>query len=253
MAKVYIPTSQFNLTPDLILKILADKFAAIGVPADVSTAKVQFLDRSDGEVANGLYDIDKDEVTVFLPQRPHAPVDTLWSLVHEVAHRIWYKYLDRVSKQAWLSFVQNVGSRFTPEAIKARIAAIKSGKHDALWFWFKANKANDYAKFADYLKSVRYANPGLPRDYSASDAKEAWADGLTDLVLGRSRNGSKMQRLSPDGKKLMLTLIRTSKVECVQGKVIPSRLLRGPLFGETPPRFVIFDAKLPKKDVYVTP
>lgn len=190
----------------------------LGISENWLSGPIKFVNRPNGEDSNGKFDVKSNTIYIYIPQKTHIAVDLLWSLTHELAHRIWHQGLDKSKRDVWFSFFKGLGNPLSPEVIKAQSLAAKNNTHMPFWFWYKKNIGNDFQGFIKYLGTIKYIASELPRDYANTSPEEAWADLLAHIVLGRSRNGFLMRKTGGDIRRFILDLIKENSLNT---KVIP--------------------------------
>lgn len=188
--------------------LVIDKYRAFGIPLHWLNGSISFEWRKPGNAANGQYDQPRNIVRVLLPQIKRTVVDVPWVITHELAHRIYYRALSVTARAEWTRFVSRLGTPFQPEAIKVSVSSARHNARNPYWFWFRQNFGSDYQGFAAYLSQAK-TSTGLPRIYSNVSPDEAFADVVSDLVLGRSHGSTLMRRTGTQARILVLRLLRT--------------------------------------------
>jgi 2'-5' RNA ligase len=186
--------------------IAVEKLRAFGFPDECFAGKVHVTSREGTERANGRYFPKKDSAFIFYPQI-RGPSDWVWTIIHELAHRVWHKFLPPQAKKVWCEFSNNLGKPITPDAADAltRLVAKHPDRYN-LWFFFNKHFGNDLGMFRAWLETKRISNE-LPSEYSNADPVESFAEVMADIVLCRGRTGMAMKRSGPAMKKVLLSLI----------------------------------------------
>jgi len=186
--------------------IAVEKLRAFGLRDRDFGGAIKVVHREPGERANGRYAPESDESKIFYPQVRGAP-DWLWTIVHELAHRVWYKLLSKDAKEVWTVIANSMGKPIPPSAADAitRLVSKHPDRHN-LWFFFKKHFGPDLEAFKAWLQTKRVSNE-FPTDYSNADPAESFAEVMADTILGRGRIGLRMQRSGSTMKKVLLSLV----------------------------------------------
>lgn len=158
----------------------------------VSDAKIKLERRKPENEANGRYDPESDTIRIFYPQANYP--DMLFSLAHEVAHRLWKFYSSKEDRDLWIHMKLAIGRELPPDAIEFNLERAAQDKRTPLWFWYKNNIGKDLNVFRQYLRTLKYTPSGFPRIYATASAEEAWADVVASMALGRSHNRNLMSK-----------------------------------------------------------
>lgn len=143
-----------------------------------------------------------------------------WTLVHEVAHRLYSKGLTSNGRAYWVAFIEALGDPFTEAEVLAilnkvakdegavaqalsvaasnvRSAAVSDAKAsvglDLWWYWGRRWRTTAFdptseegqkalREFGDWLRKKRYSTE-LPTEYANSDPEEAWPEVVSDLAM----------------------------------------------------------------------
>lgn len=186
--------------------IAVEKLRAFGIPDECFAGPIRVVARKEGEMANGRYFPKDDSSVIFYPQ-VRGPSDWVWTIIHELAHRVWHKFLPKQSKDLWRQFSDNIGKPISADAA-ASITRLVSKHPDRfnLWFFFNKHFGNDLGMFQAWLQTKRISSE-LPSEYSNADPIESFAEVVADTVLCRGRTGMPMKRSGPTMKMLLLGLI----------------------------------------------
>jgi len=194
--------------------IAVKRLREFGLSDDVFGGPMSLVAREPGEAANGRYLASSGHSTIFYPQMRGAP-DWLWTIIHELAHRIWHKHLSKDAKSVWATVSNNIGKPIPASAAEAIAQLVKKHpeRHN-LWFFFTKHFGNDLDIFKAWLQTKRISNE-LPTDYANADPAESFAEVFADLVLGRGRAGISMKRSGASMKRLMLSLVGPLRMQHV--------------------------------------
>jgi 2'-5' RNA ligase len=186
--------------------IAVEKMRAFGFDDDLFGGPIRVVHREDGERANGRYFPEKDTSWIFFPQVRGVP-DWVWTITHELSHRIWHKHLTSEAKHVWRTIAGCIGKPITAGEADAltRLVAKHPDRHN-MWFFFSKHFGNDLSMFKAWLQTKRVSSE-MPTDYANADPSESFAEVMTDTVLGRGHAGTPMKRSGGAMKKIILGLI----------------------------------------------
>lgn len=194
--------------------IAIQKLRAFGLSDGLFGGPIHLAARRPNEAANGRYEIKNDHSTIFYPQVRGAP-DWLWTVVHEIAHRVWHKFLSADAKEVWSTVSNNIGKPIPASAANAIVQLVrKNPERHNLWFFFSKHFGSDLDLFKAWLQTKRISSE-LPTDYANADPAESFAEVFADTVLGRGRAGISMRRSGPSMKRLMLSLLGPLRMQHV--------------------------------------
>lgn len=182
-------------------------YAKFGLPLNWYDGPIEYINRHNGDTANGSFKSNKNVVTIFYPQINSA-VDLTWSIVHEMAHRLWKKGLTNKLRKDWLSTYSSIHSKLSPEAVRTALVSARLNKRTPLWFFFKRYNGADIPSYSHYLSNIVYAPSELPRNYSSASPEEAWADTIASIVLGRSHNANLMRKSGSLVRKAAIDILK---------------------------------------------
>jgi 2'-5' RNA ligase len=207
-----LPTADPDVSPRAIGDFLNATYVAVekirqfGLADKDFGGKLKIVGRKPGEMANGRYLPKQDLSLLFYPQVRGAP-DWVWTIVHEVMHRIWVKHLDKDARDVWEILFDVVGKPIDASAADAIVR--KAQKHpdrSNLWFYFNKQFGDDPKKFKQWLMTRRVSD-SFPSDYSSADPAEAFSEVATEVILGRARVGKTMRRSGSMVRKVFLSLV----------------------------------------------
>ena len=186
--------------------IAVEKMRAFGLPDEIFGGPLRVEHRKEGERANGRYFPKKDSSDIFYPQVRGAP-DWVWTIVHELSHRVWHKHLTSDAKKIWKTIASSIGKPISSGEADAltRLVAKHPDRYN-MWFFFSKHFGNDLGMFKAWLQTKRVSSE-LPTDYSNADPAESFAEVMTDIVLGRGHTGTSMRRSGGTIKKIILGLV----------------------------------------------
>lgn len=188
------------------IKIATDKLREFGFSDGDFSGEVRITQRKDGEKANGRYTPKSDKIRIFNPP-DRGPPDFLWTVVHEVLHRIWVKHIDDDAKVVWAALCKATGKPFDPYAAEALAKTVqRHPDKSSLWFYFKKHFGDDLGLFRMWLKTLRPSD-SFPSNYANSDPAEAFSEVAANVILGRGHSGREMNRSGSMVRKLFLAMV----------------------------------------------
>jgi hypothetical protein len=188
------------------VRIATDKLREFGFDDDDFGGKVRVVHREDGERANGRYTPKNDLIRIFSPAE-RGPQDYLWTIVHEVLHRIWVKHLDKDVKDLWAALCTATGKDFDHHAAEALAKTVKrQPDKSSLWFYFNKHFGDDLGLFKLWLKTLRPSD-SFPSQYANADPAEAFAEVGASVILGRGHAGREMKRSGSMITKMFLAMV----------------------------------------------
>ena len=206
------PSAEEDVSPEDVskfltaVKIAADKLREFGFDDADFSGKVKLVARQSGERANGRYTPNSDLIEIFCPP-DRGPPDYLWTVVHEVMHRIWVKHLDDDVKALWAGLCQATGKQFDPLAAEALARTVKrQPEKSSLWFFFNKHFGDDLGLFKLWLKTLRPSD-SFPSQYANADPSEAFSEVAASVILGRGHSGKGMKRSGSMVRKLFLCMV----------------------------------------------
>jgi len=187
--------------------IAVQKIRGFGLKDDQFGGQIRLATRGPGELANGRYMAGSDRSFIFYPQ-VRGVADLLWTIVHELGHRIWHKVLTEDERILWMIILDQLGQPITPEAARA-LSHMASQRPNAypMWFYFQRHFDSDAGDFQQWLLTKKFASTELPTDYGNAAPGEAWADTFADTILGRGHAGMPLRRSGAFLKKVFISLI----------------------------------------------
>jgi 2'-5' RNA ligase len=187
--------------------IAVQKIRAFGLKDDQFGGQIRLAARDSEELANGRYMSGSDRSFIFYPQIRGVP-DMLWTIIHELGHRVWYKVLTDDERVLWSIILESLGEPISPEAAKAlaHMAIRRPGSYP-MWFYFQRHFGADAGNFEKWLLTKKFASDELPTDYGNAAPAEAWADAFADAILGRSHRGMPLRRSGAFLKRVFISII----------------------------------------------
>lgn len=200
-----VPADGIGLILDTVY-VAASKMRQFGFADADFGGPLHIIHREADEKAHGRYLPGSDKASIFYPHA-RGVADWLWTVVHELAHRIWHKVLSAAERDTWNRVVEGFGTPYTPEAADsyARLARAYPDRYP-LWFFFQKHFGDDQTEFRQWLTTRRYSD-NMPTDYSTSNGAEAFADTVAEAVLGRSHAGYALRRTGAFPKKVLMSLL----------------------------------------------
>lgn len=188
------------------VQIATDKLREFGFSDEDFGGPVRLAKRKDGEKANGRYTPKSNQIRIFTPA-DRGPQDFLWTIVHEVMHRIWVKNVDDDAKVLWAALCDATGKDFDPHAAEALAKTVKNQPDkSSLWFYFKKHYGEDLGVFKLWLKTLKTSD-SFPSSYANADPSEAFSEVATNVILGRGHAGREMSRSGSMVRKLFLAMV----------------------------------------------
>ena len=186
--------------------IAVEKLRAFGFEDEVFGGDIEIVQRKPEEQANGRYFPKDDKSVIFNPQVRGAP-DLLWTIVHEVIHRVWVKSLDAAEQEMWGILCHSTGKPFDEEAAHAMALVVRRRpEKSSLWFYFKKHFGDDLDVFESWLKT-RKISDSFPSQYSSADPAEAFSEVAANMILGRGHAGKEMKRSGSMVRKVFLSIV----------------------------------------------
>lgn len=163
-------------------------------------------ERPSGEAASGRYYPKTNRSVIYHPT-VRGVQDWPWTVIHEIAHRIWHKCLTDLDQDTWSEIADALGKPMTPSAVDAMTRmVIDRPMNYSMWFFFKKHFGSDVESFKSWLLSKRVSDE-FPTDYANSSPSEAFADVFAELLLGRPHSGKGLQRSGIFIRKVMLNIL----------------------------------------------
>lgn len=186
--------------------IAVEKLRSFGFPDEYFAGPIRVVAREPGEMANGRYFPNTDKSVIFYPQI-RGPADWVWTIVHELCHRVWHKFLPPAAKKVWSAISDNIGKPIDKSSADAITQLVsRHPERYNLWFFFSKHFGNDLGMFNSWLQTRRISNE-FPSEYSNADPIESFAEVMADTILSRGRAGMTMRRSGPSMKKVALSLV----------------------------------------------
>jgi len=204
--------------------IAVEKIRAFGLADADYAGPIKLVKRKEGEKANGRYFPKSDRSVIFYPPARGAP-DYVWTIVHEVLHRVWVKLLGDDAKQVWGLLCHATGKQFDASAAKALALVVKK-KPDksSLWFYFKKHFGDDLGEFEEWLKTRRVSD-SFPSQYASAEPAEAFSEVAANMILGRGHAGKELKGSGSMIRKVFLSLIGPLRNKDEVGKVFEDLML----------------------------
>lgn len=207
-----VPTSGAGVPAEAIgdfldaIYIAVEKMRDFGLRDKDIAGPIKVEAREPSERANGRYFPKDDRSVIFHPPVRGAP-DWPWTIIHEVAHRVWHRVLPEESRKVWETVANSIGKPIDAHSAEM-LAKMVQNKPDNynLWFFFKKHFGKDLNLFKDWLQTRRMSD-SFPSDYANADPAESFAEVAADVILGRGHAGRKMRRSSSIVRKVFLSLV----------------------------------------------
>lgn len=192
--------------------IAVEKLHAFGFPDEIFAGDIEIVERKPDEKANGRYIPKKDMVQIFNPPERGAP-DFLWTIVHEVMHRVWVKHIDDHAKSVWEALCFASGKEFDPFAAEALAKVVqKDPDKSSLWFYFNKHFGDDLGLFKLWLKTRR-VSASFPSQYASAEPAEAFSEVAANVILGRGHAGREIRRSGSMVRKVFLCMVGPLRAE----------------------------------------
>ena len=186
--------------------IAVEKLRAFGFADETFGGDIEIVEREEGEKANGRYLPKEDKVRVFNPPERGAP-DFLWTIIHEVMHRVWVKHIDEHAKKVWGALCFASGKEFDPFAAEALAKVVeKNPDKSSLWFYFNKHFGDDLGLFKLWLKTRR-VSASFPSQYASAEPAEAFSEVAANVILGRGHAGREIKRSGSMVRKVFLCMV----------------------------------------------
>jgi len=196
--------------------------AGVGSKGLAGPVTLMWRDKTDGSA--GRYSSSTNRLIVYADQigladgkvRDVGIADASWTLVHELAHRVYYKGLSANGRNFWnkmlwamgkpltrdmkLGIVTDVAKRRKDDRFKVMDTVPSSWGRDyslkgddatlvgSLSWWFQDQYAyQDYDYLVAWLEKKKHTDE-LPTNYANATPREAWPEAVTGTLLRRARS-----------------------------------------------------------------
>jgi len=229
--------------------IAVEKIRAFGLEDDQFGGDIEIVKREPEEKANGRYFPKEDKSVIFDPPVRGAP-DVLWTIIHEVMHRVWVKHLDDEAKELWGLLCHSTGKLFDADSAMAMARVVKTKpEKSSLWFYFNKHFGDDLDKFTSWLQTRRVSD-SFPSQYASADPAEAFSEVAANMILGRGHAGKEINSSGSMVRKVFLSIIGPLRVKGRDGRIFESALLERELqdenFLQTQVDFGYLRVKIPR-------
>ena len=218
------PVSDGSVPPEDIgdflnaIYIAVEKMREFGLSDEDFGGHIEIVQREAGEEANGRYLPKTDKVRIFNPPLRGAQ-DFLWTIIHEVMHRVWVKHIDDGAKEVWETFCNASGKPFDDAAAKGLARVVeKQPEKSSLWFYFNKHFGDDLGLFKLWLKTQRVSS-SFPSTYASADPSEAFSEVAANMLLGRGHAGREMRGSGSMVRKVFLYMIDPLRNKGAEGKL----------------------------------
>lgn len=134
-----------------------------------------------------------------------------WTLIHELAHRVYYRGLTNNGRDYWNRLIWQLGKPLKPAFKRAVVAEVQKRRNvrtvnlpanwsggpdlsanersaaDTFAFWFQHQYANkDFDYLIKWLDAKKFSQ-GLPTNYANATPREAWPESVANVLLRRKR------------------------------------------------------------------